>query len=183
VWVAGEQALYWLNITGLKIHLYDPATGGTVHWPTSFRASSIAPRASGGFVGGSEHGLVLIDAPIERFDIVAQPEAHLPCGRFNDGKHDPAGRSSAGTIDDAEEQATDARYRLDTDLRRTCHDEGYRVTNGPAFSPDGRILYHTVSAARTIYRFQLHADGSLGTNNPLRTLRSGRWPPRRDDGG
>jgi sugar lactone lactonase YvrE len=65
-------------------------------------------------------------------------------------------------MDDAEEQATGALYRLDPDLSWSLHDEGYEVTNGPAFSPDGRFLYHTDSAARIIYRFELHEDGSLG---------------------
>lgn len=162
VWVAGERALYWLDIKGLKLHRYDPVTGAGASWPTPFRIGSIAPRAAGGFVGGGEHGLVLIDAAIARFDIVADPEAHVPGNRFNDGALDTAGRFWAGTMDDAEEQALGALYRLDADLRWSRHDDGYRVTNGPAFSPDGRFLYHTDSAARVIYRFRLGADGSLG---------------------
>jgi D-xylonolactonase len=161
VWVASERALYWVDIKGLKLNRFDPATGCTASWPTPFRIGSIAQRAGGGFVGGSERGLVLIDAAITRFDILVDPEPDLPGNRFNDGGLDPAGRFWAGTMDDAEEQATGALYRLDADLSWSCHDEGYRVTNGPAFSPDGRLLYHTDSAARTIYRFRLGADGSL----------------------
>lgn len=161
VWVPREQALYWLDIKGLRLHRYDPATGGVTSWPMPFRIGSIAPRAGGGFVGGSERGLVLIDPALERFDIVADPEKHLPGNRFNDGAVDPAGRFWAGTMDDAEEHSTGALYRLDPDLRCSQHDSGYRVTNGPAFSPDGRYLYHSDSAAREIYRFTLDADGLL----------------------
>lgn len=167
VWVAGEPALYWLDIKGLRLHRYDPATGHTASWPTPFRIGSIAPRQGGGFVGGSEHGLVLIDAAIARFDVVADPEADLPGNRFNDGAVDLAGRFWAGTMDDAEREATGALYRLDPDLRWSRQDDGYQVTNGPAFSPDGRFLYHTDSATRTIYRFRLGADGSLSDRNCL----------------
>lgn len=161
VWVARERALYWVDIKGLRLSRFDPVTGARANWATPFRIGSIAPRAGGGFVGGSEHGWVLIDAAITRFDILVDPEPQLPGNRFNDGALDPAGRFWAGTMDDAEEQATGALYRLDGDLGWSRHDEGYRVTNGPAFSPDGQFLYHTDSAARTIYRFRLHADGSL----------------------
>ena len=35
------------------------------------------------------------------------------------------------------------------------------MANGPAFSLDGRTLYHTDSGVRTIYAFDLAADGSL----------------------
>ncbi|MDB5688511.1 MAG: hypothetical protein JWL91_387 [Sphingomonas bacterium] len=167
VWIAREQALYWLDIAGRTVHRYDPATGEATRWPAPFRITSIAPRAEGGFVGGSERGLVLIDASLGRFDVLVDPEPHLPGNRFNDGAVDPAGRFWAGTMDDAEEQATGALYRLDADLGWSRHDEGYRVTNGPAFSPDGRILYHTDSAARRIYRFALGGDGGLSDKRIL----------------
>ena len=32
-------------------------------------------------------------------------------------------------------------------------DEGYVVTNGPAWSPDGRVLYHNDTMERTVYAF------------------------------
>jgi D-xylonolactonase len=162
VWVAEERALYWVDIKGLKLHRFDPLTEEKASWRTPFRIGSIAPRATGGFVGGSEHGLVLIDPSMTRFDIIADPEPHLPGNRFNDGALDPVGRFWAGTMDDAEEQASGALYRLDANLRWSRQDDGYQVTNGPAFSPDGRFLYHTDSAARAIYRFHLGADGTLG---------------------
>jgi D-xylonolactonase len=167
VWVAEQQALYWLDIKGLKLHRLDPVTGETATWPTPFRIGSIAPRAGGGFIGGCEHGLVLIDAAITRFDIFANPEPHLPRNRFNDGAVDPAGRFWAGTMDDDEEQATGALYRVDPDLTWSLQDEGYQVTNGPAFSPDGRLMYHTDSAAQEIYRYVLGSDGSLSGKTRL----------------
>ena len=161
MWVAAEQALYWVDIKGLKIHRFDPVSGADASWPTPFRIGSIAPRAGGGFVGGSERGFVLIDAGITRFEVIVHPERDVPGNRFNDGKLDPSGRFWAGTMDDGEEQATGALYRLDPDLRWSAHDHGYQVTNGPAFSPDGRFLYHTDSGLRTIFRFEIADDGSL----------------------
>lgn len=161
VWVATEQALYWIDIKGLRIHRLFPETGASDSWPTPFRIGSLAPRARGGFVGGSERGLVLIDAAFARFDIIADPEPDLPDNRFNDGKLDRAGRFWAGTMDDREEQASGSLYRLDADLRWSRHGSGYQVANGPTFSPDGRFLYHTDSATRTISRFAVTDDGTL----------------------
>jgi len=39
-------------------------------------------------------------------------------------------------------------------------DENYRVTNGPAFSPDGRRLYHNDSARQVTYVFDMDEDGN-----------------------
>jgi xylono-1,5-lactonase len=38
-------------------------------------------------------------------------------------------------------------------------DDGYRVTNGPAFAPDGQTMYHNDSARQIVYAFDLDAGG------------------------
>jgi len=40
-------------------------------------------------------------------------------------------------------------------------DEGYKVTNGPTFSPDQKVMYHTDSGPGTVYRFDLSPEGEL----------------------
>ena len=62
-------------------------------------------------------------------------------------------------MDDSEDTASGALYRW-RDGEFTRHDDGYRVTNGPALSPDGRTLYHHDTTERCIYAFD-HADGFL----------------------
>lgn len=161
VWLAQEQAVYWLDIQGRTIHRYGLASGRYASWPTPFRIGSIAPRARGGFVGGSEHGFVLMDADLRDFTVVADPEQDLPGNRFNDGKLDPSGRFWAGTMDDAEKERTGSLYRLDQDLAWSRQDTGYAVTNGPTFSPDGLTCYHSDSADQTIFRFDVGREGNL----------------------
>jgi sugar lactone lactonase YvrE len=161
VWVADEQALFWLDIHGRRIHRYAPSSGSTRTVETPFRIASLAPRARAGFVGGSDRGFVIIDRQLSHFELICHPESHLPGNRFNDGKLDPQGRFWAGTMDDAETEITGALYRLDADLDWSQHDAPYRVPNGPAFSPDGKVMYHTDSAVRVIYRFTLTAEGEL----------------------
>jgi sugar lactone lactonase YvrE len=161
VWVEREQALYWVDIKGRRIHRHDPVAGACKSFEMPFRVGSLAPRTRGGFVAGTERGFALVDETLSSFDVIGDPEPELPGNRFNDGKVDPQGRFWAGTMDDAEAESTGALYRLDPTLEWSCQDAGYRVTNGPAFSPDGRYLYHTDSAARTIYRFDLTSEGEL----------------------
>lgn len=167
VWVKHEQALYWLDIKGLRLHRFEPGSGRKASWDAPFRITAIAPRRGGGFIGASERGFVRIDTAFTSFEVIADPEPQLPGNRFNDGKVDTAGRFWAGTMDDAEVTTAGALYRLDPHGGWVQADAGYRVTNGPAFSPDGRIMYHTDSAARTIYRFDLADDGHLSGKKPL----------------
>lgn len=161
MWLAAEQALYWVDIKSQKIFRLD-ADGQVSEWPSPFRVGSLVPRQSGGFIAGTDRGLAEVDIDAGRFKIFAEPERDRPGNRFNDGKVDRAGRFWAGSMDDKEREATGALYRIDADLGWRRVDDDYRVTNGPAFSPDGTRMYHTDSARQQIYAFPLGQDGELG---------------------
>jgi sugar lactone lactonase YvrE len=123
------------------------------------RVGSLAPRRSGAFIGGTEDGIAIIDPASKRFEMVAQPELQLPDNRFNDGKVDRRGRFWAGTMDDREKESTGTLYCLDADMNCAAVDTGYKVTNGPAFSPSGDIMYHSDSAKAVTYAFDMDSSG------------------------
>jgi D-xylonolactonase len=159
VWVAREAALYWLDIKGRKFfRLSDD--GQLAEWPTPMRIGSIAPRKSGGFIAGTEEGIAIVDPTARQFEIVAKPEEQLPDNRFNDGKVDRRGRFWAGTMDDREKTASGTLYCVDSDLHWTAVDGSYKVTNGPAFSPSGGIMYHNDSARQVTYAFDIDSAGT-----------------------
>lgn len=157
VWVAPEQALYWVDIPKRRVFRWSAGDGLWTIEPGA-HVCSLAPRAAGGFIGAGYDGFLTFEdgrvAPLGR------PAGERPGNRFNDGKVDREGRFWAGTMDRLEQEASGALYRLDADLTWTEVDRGYRVTNGPAFSLDGRTMYHTDSALQAVYAFDLAADGS-----------------------
>ena len=165
VWVPTEEALYWLDIKGLKI--FRDVRGELTTWPTPFRVGSIAPCADGGFIAGCENGFAFIDLNAGRFDVLVDPEPERTDNRFNDGKVDRAGRFWAGTMDDTERASVGALYRLGVGGAPTRQDDGYRVTNGPAFNHGGDRMYHTDSALRTIYAFDLDVEGTPSNKRPF----------------
>ena len=176
VWVAREKALYWLDIKGRKIFRLDER-GRVDQWETPLRVGSLAPRAGGGFIAGTDHGIADVDLQSGRFKIVHHPEEHLPDNRFNDGKVDRRGRFWAGTMDDTERDSTGTLYRIDADMRCTAIDAGYKVTNGPAFSPSGAIMYHNDSARQVTYAFDLDDDGNAGNRRTFATYGEGDGYP------
>jgi sugar lactone lactonase YvrE len=159
VWVSREAALYWVDIKGWKVFRLGEQ-GVLDEWDTPLRVGSLAPRASGGFIAGTDEGIAIVDLAAGRFEVVEQPEAELPDNRFNDGKVDRRGRFWAGTMDDRQKQATGTLYRIGSDLRAVPIDAGYGVTNGPAFSPGGEIMYHNDSARKVTYAFDVDDDGN-----------------------
>ncbi|USA60066.1 SMP-30/gluconolactonase/LRE family protein [Qipengyuania citrea] len=158
-WVAREQAVYWVDIPERKLFRWSDVDGTRVIRP-GYHVCSILPRQAGGFVGGGYDGFLALASDWSMTSL-GEPEPDLPNNRFNDGKIDRAGRLWAGTMDRHEQQASGALYRLDPDLRWSLIDSGYRVTNGPAFSLDGRTMYHTDSALQRVYAFDLDERGEV----------------------
>ena len=160
-WVTSEQALYWLDIKGRRLFRINDKEFR--EWPTPMRVGSIAPREGGGFIAGTDGGFYTVEVGDElAFTRLVDPEEDLPDNRFNDGKVDRDGRFWAGTMDDTEQAAVGTLYRLEDINGSTIIDQGYGVTNGPAFSPNGDWMYHTDSVRRRIYRFPLAPDGTVG---------------------
>jgi sugar lactone lactonase YvrE len=159
VWVAGEVALYWVDINGRTI--FGLTDGGALsRWPTPFRVGSLVPRVGGGFIAGTDQGIAGIDLSSGKLDLLVNPEEGLPHNRFNDGKVDRVGRFWAGTMDDRERGSAGTLYRIDPNLRCVAIDSGYGITNGPAFSPDGRRMYHSDTLRQVTYAFDLDAQGN-----------------------
>jgi sugar lactone lactonase YvrE len=162
VWHEAERRLYWLDIKGHRLRSCNAAgmDRGVTDLPCV--AASLVPRRGGGFVVGARGHVATCNPVNGKLGNLLALETDKPANRFNDGKADGAGRLWIGSMHDPETEASGALYRVNPDLTWTRMDSGYVVTNGPAISPDGRTLYHTDSPARTIYAFDLAADGSLG---------------------
>ena len=166
LWVPREAALYWLDIQGRKIFRLDEK-GEVSQWPTPFRVGCIASRAKGGFIAGTDQGIAEIDLASGRLHLLFNPEQELPDNRFNDGKVDREGRFWVGSMDDREKEASGTLYRIDAGLGCTAMDGGYRVTNGPAFSPSGDLMYENDSARRVTYVFDVQPDGRVSNRRPF----------------
>jgi xylono-1,5-lactonase len=162
VWHEAERRLYWLDIKGHRLRACNAAGMDRRVIDLPCVTASLVPRRRGGFVVGARGQLAVCDpAHGSRLTDLVPLETDKPANRFNDGKADRAGRLWIGSMHDAETEASGALYCVAPDLSWTRVDDGYVVTNGPAISPDGRTLYHTESTSRTIYVFDLGADGRL----------------------
>jgi D-xylonolactonase len=162
VWSARDEAVWFVDIKGCRIHRFDVRAGAGRSWAAASNPGFLAPTIDGGWVAGLKTGLHLFDAASGAFTPLATVEPHAPNNRLNDGCVDPSGRLWFGSMHDGETDPTGALYRLGPDGAVSAHDTGYVITNGPAFSPDGRVLYHTDTLERVIYAFDVGADGSLG---------------------
>ncbi|MCY3879303.1 MAG: SMP-30/gluconolactonase/LRE family protein [Rhodobacteraceae bacterium] len=154
VWDERSNLLWWVDIPAGIIYRFDISTGRNTGVEFGEPVGCLALRRQGGLVLAAKSGFWFFDPETGAREHITDPEAHLPDNRFNDGATDSQGRFWAGTMKDGKPaEPRGAFYRLDENLRVTCWRSGYFTTNGMAFSPDGRRLYHSDSNAgvRTIW--------------------------------
>lgn len=153
VWVARESSLWFVDIKGSRLHRWRPQTGEHRSWSTPEVPGFVVPLKHGGFVAGLKSGLHHFDPQTSRFVSLMLVEPNQPDNRLNDGCVGPEGALWFGSMHDLESEPSGVLYRLDPAGGCVALDSGYVITNGPAFSPDGRTFYHTDTAQRVIYAF------------------------------
>jgi L-arabinonolactonase len=173
LWDERLGLLYWIDIYGERLGALDVATGDWTVWPTRQRFGSIAlTTVPGRLLAGTAAGLEIVQVDksgVNRLNLLAAPELHIPGNRFNDGKTDRQGRFWAGTMEDAETGLrTGAMYRLDLDGRLTREWSNVGVPNGMCFSPDGTTMYTADSLDGALWAAEY--DPTTGEPGPRRVL-------------
>lgn len=143
LWDVEEQRLYWIDSFDGRVFRCTPDGREVRAWDVPQKIGSMCLRRSGGAVVSLARGFYFLDFRTGDVELIHDPEPDRPDNRLNDGKVDRQGRFLAGSMDTQEAGPNGALYRLDPDLTVTKLEGGIVVSNGPCWSPDGRIFYFT----------------------------------------
>lgn len=171
LWHDSQDTIYWVDIEERAIHRHWLMNRQTETITMPERIGCIARRSRGGLVAGLQSGFAFVDFNDNTVTPIVDPEPQQPDNRFNDGKCDAQGRFWAGTMDTSMRHANGVLYRLDEDSTAHAMDDGYGITNGPAWSPDGTVMYHNDSKARTVFAFDFDLKhGTIANKRVFRQL-------------
>ena len=98
---------------------------------------------------------------------------------YNDLTTDSAGRIYVGSLGaspvfaDGREPASGDLYLIDLDGSSRPVAQDIQLTNGLGFAPDGKTLYHSDSRRRTVYSYDVAANGDLGAKQVFVETASG----------
>ncbi|MDB6089523.1 MAG: uncharacterized protein JWN85_2307 [Gammaproteobacteria bacterium] len=163
VWWAEAGLLVFVDITARRLYKFDPRSNRLEVQGTDEDIGCVAPAKGGGFVAGLRSGIWLLDTAGAKLRRLAGNPEDPATNRFNDGRVDPRGRYLAGTVDELKAGGRAGLYRYD---RRglTQLAAGLMTSNGLAFSPDGRILYHSDTPRFVVYRYDYDPETGAATN-------------------
>ncbi|MGW5426303.1 SMP-30/gluconolactonase/LRE family protein [Streptomyces sp. NPDC004059] len=158
-WDPATGRLIWLDILGMRVHTYDPATGRRTVRTTEQHVGAVKPRAGGGLVLNLRDGVGLLD-PDDTFRWLH----HEPVAgrRANDAAVAPDGSLWAGTMryDEAPGGGTLTRLTGDGTAQTVLSD--VTVSNGTGWSPDGRLMYYVDTPTRRVDVFDHDGEGVHG---------------------
>ncbi len=159
VWHVDEQALYWVDIDGLRYHRLEPISSRHDVIVVGEKVGSLALCQNECVVLATDRGFSFFDPAENTLTPIGDPEAHKPETRFNDGAVDRAGRFWAGTLGDGKNNNL---YRLDPDGTIHRVETGIDISNGIGWSPDNRTMYYVDSMPGLIYAYDFDlASGDI----------------------
>ena len=179
IWSGEEQALYWVDIGGKRIHRLEVEEGRHDNWVTPDFPTSIGMRRDGGFIVGLAREVCLW-TPGGTFETFAVPEPDRPGNRLNEGRVAPDGSFWVSTMQnnlnpDGSPKEMDSHvgaiYRIDPSgqVGRLTPNE-YGITNTMAWTSSNRFLFAD-TLANEIYTFDY--DPTAKTIANRRTIVSG----------
>jgi sugar lactone lactonase YvrE len=181
VWDDRRRALFLCDILAPSIHLV-AMDGGTLEtWRFDRPVGSLGLTASGRLIVALGRDLAILDPDSGALSALAQvPEPET--SRLNDGKVGPDGRFYVGSMDDRpEKEPVGSLYRVSASGLVERVDAGFKISNGLAWSPDGRRLYH--SDSRGPWIDVLDFDPAAGTVGPRHRFAELDDTTGRPDGG
>jgi L-arabinonolactonase len=177
LWSAQDQALWWVNCEQPpELHRWQPESGMHHVWPMPQRIGGFVHKAAGGLLLALADGVYDFDLDSEALTLRA-PSPLPPHVKLHECGCDRQGRFWVGSFDHHFPTDRDAAggvwFRLDGNVL-TPVIEGVSVSNGLAFSPDGRTLYCANTPSRNVEAFDLQPEtGDLSNRRLFLTLAPG----------
>lgn len=172
VWDAATRRLLFCDIGGKRINALAVDDGSRTGWDFPEVVGSFGLARSGRLVVALRHRVVLFDPRTQALVDLTPPVDEPATNRLNDGKVGPDGAFWVGSMDErSPRQPLGALYRVTADGRIEQRSAGYAVSNGLAWSPDGRVMYHSDSTSAIIEAWDFDpANGEMRNHRVLAKL-------------
>ena len=179
LWDGASRRLLWVDILGMRVGLFDPATGENRRIQLDSFVGTVVPAEKGDLMVAVREGFARVDRGTGALSGLKRPEGHNPqVVRFNDGKCDPAGRFWAGSMAIDESGRQGALYCLDTAGTLSRKVQPVAISNGITWSLDRRTLYYIDTPTLEVAAFDYDDDtGSIGNRRTAFSVpQSLGWP-------
>jgi sugar lactone lactonase YvrE len=179
VWDARRKMLHFVDIYGCRIHSLDWATRATTSINTTEPVGCVGLAGEDHFIAGLKSGVALINRRTAKEQLLARIDEGAE-NRLNDGRCDPTGEFFwVGSMVERLDRAGGTLYRVSAQGQASALAGELICSNGLAWSPDGRLMYHSDSRQQTVWVYD-YDRGNISNKRVFCRTRDGEGRP---DGG
>ncbi|CAN7711766.1 SMP-30/gluconolactonase/LRE family protein [Neorhizobium tomejilense] len=165
LWSADEGALYFIDIRGPALFRLSLGDRQLNHWQMPSTIGGFGLCLDDRIIVALRNGVHFFDPKSGEFEFICHPEKDRPTNRLNDAKVSPDGRFFVGSMDTRNpKEPVASLFRIDPDGSVNRVLDELLVSNGLAWSPDGRTMYHSDSRGCYVQTFDYDL-GSGGISN------------------
>ena len=163
LWNPKEKVLYWVDIEGHKLHIYDPLTRQDRIFPVGARIGTVVPLEEGGVLVALQNGIHRMDTRSGELSFLLNP-IQDPQIRFNDGKCDPTGRFWVGTMELNVKENAAVLYRIDKEKKVEQVLDKLTISNGIIWSLDQKTMYFIDTPTGVVQAFDFEKESGKISN-------------------
>jgi L-arabinonolactonase len=170
LWNAADERVYWTDIYGQRLYRCDEHGGDLLVRELPDKLGSFAFDPDGNLLAAFAKGLFRYRFADGRLERLVDFEPQLERTRLNDGRCDRSGRFIVGGCHQGFYNPVSSVISFSGGTPRTLI-EDVALTNGIAFSLDGRRMYFTDSETRVYHYYDYDPEsGSLGERHVFATI-------------
>ena len=174
-WSVAARRLYWVDMKSCELHCFDPATGCDQCWEVPGWIGTYAQAEGGELILALRTGLFAFEPVSGALSFVAPPPYDPRRFCFNDGRCDRQGRfhvgltyAPLGPLDEQPEgRRTGPVWRYDGGQHWRGVSGPVELSNGLAWSPDGKTMYHSDTFRKKIWVLDYDPDTGEAENQRL----------------
>lgn len=172
-WDDRNNRLIWTDIESRVLHAIRPDGSGLETWIMPDRVCSLGLTTKGRLIVAFPRSVQFFEPESGIFDMIARFDHEPDHVRLNDGKVGPDGAFWVGSMDEnPDRQCIGSLYRVTADGRvETKLEKAAHVSNGLAWSPNGKTMFWSNSRGPWIDRFDFDPEtGNLSNRVRIATL-------------
>ncbi len=164
IWNYASGELFWVDIEGKKLHIYNPETQKNRSLSTPSRVGTVVPIDENRAIIALEDGIYTIDINTGETQLLSDVEASVTENRFNDGKCDPAGRLWVGSMHLEESEANAKLYMINHDGTAEAKVENVTISNGIVWTSDQKTMYYIDTPTGHIRAYDFNMESGAISN-------------------
>ncbi|WP_442265893.1 SMP-30/gluconolactonase/LRE family protein [Tenacibaculum sp. ZS6-P6] len=154
IWNHISKELYWIDIEGKKLHIYNPSSKQNSSIEMPCRIGTVVPSEDKNkAIVALEDGIYVVNTRTKELSLLSDVESDITENRFNDGKCDPNGNLWVGSMHLAQNKPNANLYKINEKGESDKMLDGITISNGIVWSKDKSTMYYIDTPKGTIRAF------------------------------